>query len=366
RRSSASRPGPYPGLAGDRTLPRRRCRRRGQHPGDGACDGCCAAAVQCGPPRVARPAGRTAAIRTRPGRRRRPARAGILRRPGPDALAGTLDLHRLGLARGRRGRRLPGPVGRATARTGRARRHRASLVGGMVGPARPLRRCRDRDAGQSRDRGAAGAGSRFPGLAGRCPAAAGAGRRPVDRTLRLSRPGLRMLRQGRDGRGAVRPRPPDDPCWSTSMTMSTRRPLCAVVVLSLSVLVAAGAAHAGIVCDTTPGAAAPSTATGIDAVACGEDNTASGDGSTAVGYGNVAAGLYSSAVGRRSEASGQNTVAFGYFAQASGFLATSMGHATDASGARSSAYGFYAHASGDDAFAAGGWIDSDGNATATY
>src|SRR5690606_3391817 len=112
---------------------------------------------------------------------------GRLRRPRADALAGTLDLHRLGLARGRRGRCLPGPVGRATARAGRARPHGASLVGGMVGPARPLRRCRDRDAGQSRDRGAAGAGSRFPGLAGRCPAGAGAGRRPVDRTLRLDR-----------------------------------------------------------------------------------------------------------------------------------------------------------------------------------
>src|SRR5690606_30201475 len=395
RRSSASRPGPYPGLAGDRTLPRRRCRRRGQHPGDGACDGCCAAAVQCGPPRVARPAGRTAAIRTRPGRRRRPARAGILRRPGPDALAGTLDLHRLGLARGRRGRRLPGPVGRATARTGRARRHRASLVGGMVGPARPLRRCRDRDAGQSRDRGAAGAGSRFPGLAGRCPAGAGAGRRPVDRTLRLSRPGLRMLRQGRDGRGAVRPRPPDDPCWSTSMTMSTRRPLCAVVVLSLSVLVAAGAAHAGVVCDTTTAATVPSTAAGTDALACGEGNVASGDSSTAIrhdniasglrsitagadneatgeranafGTGNVASGSFSAALGSNNFATGDFGVGVGYVSNALGQNAISVGSFSVAEVDSSIAIGAYSRASGNSALASagsiaiGGWLDMDGD-----
>ena len=72
-----------------------------------------------------------------------------------------------------------------------------------------------------------------------------------------------------------------------------RRSLCAALTVSL--LLATGAASAGVVCDTTPSPPFPSTAIGTGAMACGEMNDASGDTSSAVGLANTASGNGSSA-----------------------------------------------------------------------
>src|SRR5690554_5977485 len=95
-----------------------------------------------------------------------------------------------------------------------------------------------------------------------------------------------------------------------------RRPLC--VAIGVSLLLATGAASAGVVCDTTPPAALPSTATGISAMACGEMNDASGVTSSAVGLRNTASGNGGGAFGTGNTTSGEGSNAFGAFNLASG------------------------------------------------
>src|SRR5690554_6548860 len=116
-----------------------------------------------------------------------------------------------------------------------------------------------------------------------------------------------------------------------------RRPLC--VAIGVSLLLATGAASAEVVCDTTPPAALPSTATGIGAMACGRMNDASGVGSGAFGTGNTTSGEGSNAFGVFNLASGSRAIAVGRQNEASGERSATLGSDNLASGEQSSAFG---------------------------